>query len=213
MDIILYDAFNCPAYRVSNTGMIVPSDNVASVFEVKFQLTTTLLEAGLDKIHEAKNLIKTPIQNPHPLGEQIATYGVIFAFETALSEETVINRWHRCLTQANPLHNSCSMIVILDQGLFLTMAKVPGSGVAPVDFQGISPAAVGTEYGIGYLPYRERSLDVMLRMLIGHLVFFRHRTDHPGFDFEKLGRIKFKMIGRQVRTDRVEYLHDDESAG
>ena len=53
-DLIIYDAHNCPAYRTSERGMILPNDNVASVVEVKFQLTTTTLDDAINKLHELR---------------------------------------------------------------------------------------------------------------------------------------------------------------
>jgi len=78
VDVIVYDALNCPVYRTSSEGMVVPNDNVAAVVEVKFQLTTTTLDEALDKIHEVKNLAKTPLADAHPPGQIIGTQGVIF---------------------------------------------------------------------------------------------------------------------------------------
>jgi hypothetical protein len=37
-DLIIYDALNCPVYRASENAAIIPSDNVASVIEVKSRL-------------------------------------------------------------------------------------------------------------------------------------------------------------------------------
>lgn len=209
IDVIIYDALNCPAYRTSEKGMIIPNDNVTAVFEVKFTLTTTTLKSALEKIHELKNLTKTPLLHDHTQGEQIATYGVIFTFESNIKYETVFDYWHICLDIKNPLHNSCSMIVVLDQGLFVTCMDIPGHGGAPADIQGISPSPVGTRIGITYLEYKELTLDTMMRLLLAHLTFFRHRIDHPGFNFRSIGSVPTKWIGEYTADKEIYYIKKD----
>ena len=131
IDVIIYDAFNCPIYRTSERGMIIPNDNVACVFEVKYSLTTTLLSQALKKIHEVKNLLKTPLIEVTMPMEQVETYGAIFAFECNLSYETVLKKWSEELTDMNPIFKSCSIITVLDRGNFTTVMDVPGYGAAP----------------------------------------------------------------------------------
>ena len=208
-DVILYDALNCPVYRTSDRGMIIPNDNVTAVFEVKFSLTTSTLDSALKKVHELKNLNKTPHSPDHKKGEQIATYGVIFAFESKIKYETVFEHWHKNLSDDNPLHNSCSMIVVLDQGVFATCMDIPGSGGAPADIQGISPSPIGTKLGIAYFEYKDLTLDIMLRLLIGHLTFFRHRIDHPGFNFRSLGPVPSIWIGEYTGPQNIVYMKKD----
>ena len=194
-DIIIYDAFNCPVYRSGDRTMIIPNDNVAGVVEVKFVLTTTHLDSALDKIHEVKNLKKTPFLPGHPEGEQIRTYGVIFGFESDLGFETVVDRWKAKLTDSNPLSNSCSLIVVLDKGIFITVANIPGQiHVAPIDFQGEANLPRGTKVGIGYLETAQATLDALMRLLLPHLTIFRHRVDHPGFKFSTLGPSKISWL-------------------
>jgi hypothetical protein len=38
------------------------------------------------------------------------------------------------------------------------------------------------------------TLDAMLRMLLSHLTFFRHRIDHPGFNFQEQGPLRVQWI-------------------
>lgn len=210
-DVIIYDALNCPVYRTSERGMIIPNDNVAAVCEVKFNLTTTLLDSALDKIHEAKYLVKTPLQLQHQQGDQIETYGMIFAFECNLSFETIVNRWHAKLTEQNPLHRSCSLIAILDRGIYVTFLKTPDDMAAPVDLQGISPAPIGTKVGIGYLGCGQGTLDEMIRILLVHLTFFRHRIDHPGFEYGRYGPSQVKVLGEYTSERHLNYFQNEGS--
>ena len=207
-DVIVYDALNCPVYRTSERGMIIPNDNVAVLAEVKFQLTTTTLDSAIDKIHEAKNLVKTPRarERDRSRPEIIETYGMIFAFECDLQYQTVIDRWHAKLTEVNPLHNTCSLIAVLDRGLWPTTAFYPGEGVAPVTLTGISPQIPrGAKVGIGYMEFGGRTLDAMMRLLLAHLTFFRHRVDHPGFAHADIGPALIKWIGEFVANGQVAY--------
>lgn len=206
-DVIAYDALNCPVYRTSEQGMIIPNDNVAALFEVKFTLTTTLLEQAIDKIHEAKTLAKTrtPAER-QDRPEQTDTYGVVFGFECNLNHDVVIDRWHGRLSPQNPLHRSCNMIVVLDRGIWTTVTQVPGLGVGPTLLDVVSLAApVGTRLGITYLEYGDRTLDAMMRLLLAHLTFFRHRVDHPGFNFGEIGPSPIKWIGTYVDRGKLQY--------
>jgi hypothetical protein len=48
-DVIIYDAHNCPVYRVSDDAAIFPNENVAAVVEVKARLDR-------EKLSEAANI-------------------------------------------------------------------------------------------------------------------------------------------------------------
>ncbi|MGA2862946.1 MAG: DUF6602 domain-containing protein [Verrucomicrobiota bacterium] len=206
-DVIVYDAHNCPVYRTSERGMILPNDNVASVIEVKFQLTTTTLDVGIAKMHELRNLAKTPFPpspDDMPLGLK-GTYGVIFAFESSLKPETVMERWRSKLTDRNPLHQSLSLIVVLDKGVFTTFVRLPGRGPAPAVIHGVSQHAPGTSVGVMYYDTGDMALDVFLRLLLAHLTFFRHRVDHPGFGFTGSDRVMAVEFGQYVSPSEIRY--------
>ena len=205
VDVIVYDALNCPVYRTSTEGMIIPNDNVAAVVEVKFQLTTTTLEDALDKIHEVKNLTKTPLGDPHPPGQITGTQGVIFAFESRVESKAIIDRWHAKLTQRNPLHNTATMAVVLDSRIVTTAVSHAVHGTAPGDLQGFPVQAAGFRFGLGALATGDQTLDDMMRLLLGHLTFFRPRIDHPGFRFADLGGQLLKIVGYGVDARTVEY--------
>ena len=207
IDVIIYDVFNCPVYRTSKHGMIIPNDNVASAFEVKFNLTTTSLDSALDKVNETKNLYKTPLTEYHPPAEFFTTYGVIFAFESKLNYNSVFKRLKKNLTERNPLHNSCSMVVILDKGIFITCTEVPGFGAAACNFQQISICPVGTKFGYAFFEFGENTLDFMMRHLLSHLTFFRHRIDHPGFELGPFSNAPIVWVGQQVEDNKIVYLH------
>lgn len=201
-DVIVYDAFNCPVYRTSNSGMIIPNDNVVSVFEVKFNLTTTRLDEAFKKIHESKNLAKI---TPREIGGYNFTNSVIFAFECSLDHETVFKRWHKNLTLENPLHNSCNMIVILDRGIFLTTLNLPGRDSSVFLAKGIPDFPVGTDYGISYMEYGENTLDAMMRCFIPYLSIFHNHVHHPGFNFAELGEVPTYWIGKQIGEKDISY--------
>lgn len=187
-DVIVYDAFNCPVYRTGERNMIIPNDNVAAVVEVKFQLTSTLLDSALDKIHEATNLVKTPHLEVHQQGELINTFGIIFAFECKLSFETVFRHWRAKLSDQQPLNKSCSLIVVADKGIYVAAVAIPGRGPAPIIYQGDGPGfPAGTKIGIAFMEFGESTLDTMMSILLPHLMVFRHRIDHPGFKFQEAG--------------------------
>ena len=205
-DVIVYDALNCPAYRVSERGMILPNDNVAAVVEVKFQLTATMLRSSLAKIHELKTLTKTPIAPNTPGITESSTYGIIFGFESDLSADALLRIWHEEFSGDHQLHSSASLIVILDRAIATTVMDIPGSGPAPVSFQTVFLCPAGSKVGITYFEYGERVLDAMMRLLLSHLSLFRHRIDHPGFDFDQFGPCPTRWVGHYPRDGHVEYM-------
>jgi hypothetical protein len=207
VDVMIYDAHNCPVYRTSDRGMILPNDNVACTVEVKFQLTTTTLDEAIEKSHELRNLEKTPCpgrESPEFQGLK-ETYGVIFAFESSLQTQVVIDRWRRKLTGTNPLHRSLTTIVVLDRGVYTTFVQMPGRGPAPAIIHGVSQHAPGTAVGVMFYGAGTDSLDVFLRLLLGHLTFFRYRVDHPGFGFASASRVMACPFGQYTRPQEIRY--------
>lgn len=195
MDSIIYDAHNCPIYRTSKDDLIIPSDNAASVFEVKFDLTNTLLKSALAKVNEAKNLAKTPDQDRRDKFETTKTFGVIFAFESNLKVEKIISTWAESLQRNNDISNTTSMIVVLDRGIVVPCVSLPGEKISPIQLEGLPLVTpIGTQLGLGFLDYKKNTLDGMMRILLSHLTFFRHRVDHPGFDFSTLEKNPIKWI-------------------
>jgi hypothetical protein len=205
-DVIVYDHLNCPVYKTMERGRIIPNDNVAAVIEVKFKLDGAAMVDAFSKIHQAKGLAKsalTPGEEDSPL--MGTTFGALFAFESVLKPETVVDQWHALLSETNPLHNSCSIIVVLDKGIFFTAAEVPGHGFNPAMFQGPGKWPVGTKLGIGYMELGQNALDSMLRLLLAHLTFFRHRVDHPGFKFGAATQTFWLQVGEVDRKQSIIY--------
>ena len=195
LDSIIYDAHNCPIYRVSKSDLIIPSDNAVSVFEVKFDLTTTLLRSALGKISETKKLVITPERESLGKLETTKAYGVIFAFETKLKTEKIIDVWEKYLADNDDISKSASMIVIPDIGIVVPCVDLPGEKIAPIQLEGLPLAApIGTKLGIGFLGYKNDTLDFMMRLLLSHLTFFRNRIDNPGFDFNLLENHPIKWV-------------------
>lgn len=54
-DVLIYDALNSPIYKSSDEGLILLSDNVASVIEVKSTLTKKKLKDAAEKIASVKS--------------------------------------------------------------------------------------------------------------------------------------------------------------
>ena len=93
-DVIIYDASNSPIYRAQPDSLILPSDNVAAVIEVKSSLNKNELKDAAGKISAVKKLSKTPITNidqPVTFSTLITTktLGVVFAYDSTTSLETL----------------------------------------------------------------------------------------------------------------------------
>ncbi len=84
-DVIIYDALNCPVYRVSEEGGVYPSDNVAGVVEVKSSLNKAELDNAWEKVASVKALHKTPEPD---MGSFITTntLGLVFGSMSKVSK-------------------------------------------------------------------------------------------------------------------------------
>ena len=87
---------NCPVYRASEEAGIYPADNVAVVVEVKSVLDGDKLAEAWANISAAKSLAKTT-QPESPFLVQTQTLGCVFAFESAISIDTLMGHYRKLL--------------------------------------------------------------------------------------------------------------------
>ncbi len=186
-DVIVYDAFNCPVYRASETAGIYPSDNVAAVVEVKSVLDKDRLREAHMNIVAAKSLGKTKAVDV-PYLQHSQTLGCVFAFESSITLDKLAEHLKELYAESG-LGAHIDHLIVLDRGL-LTLACLPRGEKAwyPMGvFTGPGgPHAEGSHLGVGIFEMVEASLDGFLRLLLAHLTFFRQIVPHPGFDFGKL---------------------------
>jgi hypothetical protein len=121
--------------------------------------------------------------------EQWATLGCLFAFESALTLDTICARY-RELLKGTTFGLHIDLILVLDRGLVTLVACGPGASawtkmMAPMGTGGA--AGEGFHIGIAGTELGDRSLDAFLRVLVAHLSLFRHAVGHPGFDWAAMG--------------------------
>jgi hypothetical protein len=178
-DVIIFDALNCPTYRVSDSAAIYPSNNVAAVVEVKSRLDSRELEDALTKIASVKSLTKTL----SPEGSTLAvnqTHGSIFAFESAITLDTIQETYVKAIMK-NGLGHHADLICVLDKGLITPVAKPRGGEWGIAFMEGLGGAdGEGTHLGIATHQLGDLSLDAFLRLILANLTFFRNVVDHPG---------------------------------
>jgi hypothetical protein len=181
-DVIIYDAFNCPTYRASEEASIFPSDNVASVIEVKSRLTNTELRSAWENIHKTKSLRKRITNAPAPLRSQ--TLGCIFAFNSDMTLETISDNYRKLMIEFG-IGFHPDVILVLDKAVFTLACHIPSiGGWNPMSFEGFGgEAGEGSHLAISYVKTGEDSLDHFLRLLLANLNLFRGIMDHPGFDW------------------------------
>lgn len=120
-DVIVYDASNSPVYRRGPRVLILPSDNVAAVLEVKSTLNKAELEDAAKKIASVKRLKRSPVTNvdqPATFGSLIMTrtMGVVFAYDAATSLETLGENLSE-INGSYPADQWIDMVVVLDKGV------------------------------------------------------------------------------------------------
>ncbi|MCE5322699.1 hypothetical protein LLG46_05200 [bacterium] len=178
-DIIIYDALNSPVCRVGSRAMILPSDNVASVFEVKSKLTKHELNDAAEKIASVKRLRRTEL--PQRKGGELARFmkrplGVVFAFSAKTKPETVAKNLVE-INSARPTSEWIDVILILDVAVIGYFCQSPVSselacfgGAADDNFL-IPPYYVH----LGVENLGELALNGLLFNLIEHLAVYREQ--------------------------------------
>lgn len=181
-DIIIYDASNSPIYRTGSRVLILPSDNVASVIEVKSKLDKDELEDAAKKIASVKKLKKSPltdVDQPVTFSPLIMTktYGVVFAYESETSLETLAENLKE-INKQYPSDQWIDLIVVLDKGIIgYTIQSpfeqgFPGWLGGPADDEFPPPPLyvhlVKAELG-------DLTLNKFFVSLMSHLVFYRKR--------------------------------------
>lgn len=183
-DIIIFDALNCPTYRTSESAAIYPANNVAAVIEVKSRLDGKELDDAFKKIASVKSLAKVRSSAANTLKVD-QTHGSIFAFETAISLDNILERYSNWI-KTNGIGHHTDVVCVLDRGLFTTVASFMNAGWATVFLEGLGgPAAEGAHLGIGVHQMGDATLDGFFRLLLANLTFFRNFVDHPGFNWKE----------------------------
>lgn len=205
-DVVIYDAFNCPTYRVSDDAAIFPSDNVAAVIEVKSRLDKKELEDAFKNIQQTKALSKTtPPDVPFYVKSQ--TLGCLFAFDSAISMDKVAEHY-TSLIRKHGIGHHIDIIVVLDKGIITLSAKLRGFSWNTAIIEGMGgPYAEGSHIGIGNNKLKEDSLDGFLLLLLANLIPFRGMTPHPGFNWQDTaskGEVKLTyLMSITTETDPI----------
>jgi hypothetical protein len=127
-DVLIYDQISSPVYRVGK-GLILPSENVAAVIEVKSRLTKAELADGVKKIAKAKSLYRPPLgplDQPVTFSSLVTTslFGVVFAFSSETKLETLGENL-RDLHNDLPSTQWTDMVVVLDEGIVAFYVQFP----------------------------------------------------------------------------------------
>jgi len=213
-DVVVYDALNCPVYRASKEAGIFPADNVAAVVEVKSSIDGGKLAEAFENIAAAKSLAKTN-QPETPFLVQTQTLGCVFAFESAISIDTLYEHYSKRLV-AQGLGHHVDMVLVLDEAILMLAAKPRGHEWSHCFFEaGGGPGAEGTHLAAAVLAFGEASLDAFFRFLLAQLIFFRGIVDHPGFGMpgrqmklSYLGSISMETDPERKRAKLAEYREE-----
>jgi hypothetical protein len=179
-DVVIYDALNCPVYRLSDDGSVFPSDNVAAVVEVKSTLDKAELQDAWEKIALVKALDKTPDTDPGPF-TTTNTIGLVFAFDCATSIDAIAKNYTSLLRQ-NGFDRHVDAILVLDEAVIFTSVRYLGSSTWYMWLVDPSATNDGADLATSTSFAKRHSLDLLFRLLLTQLTRFRARVDHPGFD-------------------------------
>jgi hypothetical protein len=185
-DVIVYDALNCPVYRASETAAIIPSDNVASVIEVKSRLDKDAMLDAFASINQVKGLSKTrPPDLPFLVTTQ--TFCCLFAFSTPITMQKLTEHYVECVRNYG-IGRHFDIVLVLDKGIIMLAGKMKDLPWAPMIYEGDGGGAgEGSHLAAALLETGEHSLDFFLRFLLMQLIHFRGMIGHPGFEWVKDG--------------------------
>lgn len=129
-DVLVYDAENSPIYRAGDRGLILPSDSIASVIEVKSKLTKSQLKDSVEKIASVKRLKRTPVSSgdqPVTFSELIvnSSYGVVFAYDADSSMNAIAENLKE-FNQDVPRSRWIDAIIVLGKGTITYCVQFPG---------------------------------------------------------------------------------------
>lgn len=220
-DVIIYDALNCPVYRASEDAGIFPSDNVATVIEVKSKLTKRELRDAFEKIADAKSMKKTASPETPGIPLRKNTMGCIFAFESEITLETAAAEY-RILLEEFGLGHHPDLVIVLDRGVMSLTCKVRGvAGWSPLlFFDGFGgEQGEGSHLGVAIYPIGEESLDYFLRLVIEGLILFRQVVGSPFPDWTQsstqgqmgmlyIGPITHEKNPEAARAKRKRYVEE-----
>jgi hypothetical protein len=183
-DVVVYDAFNCPVYRASETAAIYPSNNVAMVVEVKSTLDKDELVDAWQKIAAVKQLAKHRADGP---GVKAQTVGFVFAFASKTSLGAIADNY-RELFNKNGIGHHIDAIFVLDLGFVTLAAQLPNrpGEWAITTIEALPDSAEGTHLAVSASQTDAYTLDAFMRLLLFHLMTFRPIVDHPGFRFDEM---------------------------
>ncbi|HKV77604.1 MAG TPA: DUF6602 domain-containing protein [Candidatus Sulfotelmatobacter sp.] len=191
-DIIIYDALSSPVYRFSEEAMILPVDTVASVIEVKSRLTSDELADAYKKIASVKALKKRPSSEMDrgATGSELkmsSTLGVIFAFTSDISLETVAEKMATLNLEVDS-QLWPDMVIVLDVGTLNYAIQSPGGEIGGDLMPREENFAIAPFYvNLVLRKDGEFSLNRFFITLLSHLQFFPHRPSVPPFDIALAG--------------------------
>lgn len=139
LDVIVFDALNSPVYRPSEQALMLPSDNVAIVIEVKSELTAETFKAAMEHLAKVKQLPRSQPQvryqllggasfsdwvaEPQPPGS-IQPWTFLFAYKSVLSLDEIGHLFYQHYTYVPP-GSQVDFVVVLDLGLVSLSFNAP----------------------------------------------------------------------------------------
>lgn len=193
-DVIIYDALNCPTYRASVDAGIYPSQNVAGVVEVKSKLDKEKLLGAIKNIQAVKQLRK--VRAPEYLGKVSQTFGCLFAFESAISLETIASHYCDFLRAREfEIGTHIDTIVVLDTGIITMQVRPRGMpwGRYFHETAARSEISEGMGFALGIEAAKEDALDAFLRDILSRVALFWGVVDHPGFNWSSDEKQQIKL--------------------
>lgn len=182
-DVLVYDAHNSPVYRRGPGVLILPSDNVGAVIEVKSRLDKAELEDALEKVASVKRLRKSRVAafERDPAGSvptMTTTLGIVFAYQAATSLETLAENMASA-NASRPTQEWADMVAVLDEGVIGYMMQMPfGGGVSGFAGGSCDPDFAIPPWYVHLVIEKlgDLTLNRMFLRLMHHLAFYRTRS-------------------------------------
>lgn len=211
IDVIVFDAHNCPKLRCTESASVFPITNAAAVVSVRTSLNRDSIQDAWEMSETVKSMSRTEgLRTTHLLTGELVTpparvddfeavvpLSILFCFQSDISLSKASEHYAN-LFKDRGIGRHLDLIVLLDQGLvsLATCRRDVPLGLCILRGLG-GDAAEGMHVVSAVSPIGPSTLNGFLLVLLSHLVSFKGVVDHPGFNWsemESAGELEIRYI-------------------
>lgn len=121
-DFLLYDAFSSPTFLKKQSSLVLPIESIYAAIEVKSTISNQELEKAVKNFDSLMSLEKNTINSFIPITGNNSIMGLVFAYTSNSSLETLTNRMIE-LNESLPVNHRIGCVCVLDKGNIVNVLK------------------------------------------------------------------------------------------